>query len=534
MRSWIISCVLIGALSGSNESRSADLAARIDALLRRPELRHALVGIEIYSLADRRVLYAKNEHKLFVSGSVAKVVTEGAALELLGAERRFQTGLYGAGPVTPEGTLEGDLVLVASGDPNLSNRVREDGTLAFEDHDHAYGRVLEAALVPGDPLQVIRDLAAQVSRRGVKRVAGRVLVDVSLFPEGSREGGTGVVISPVCVNDNVVDVIVSPGTAAGEPASLRSSPATRYVAFESEVVTGAEGSATEVDLVLGHGADGRPVVTVRGTIGLGTKPRPFPFAVPEPSTFAAVVLEEALVEAGVTVAGGRSTDPPRWGDLATFYRPERRLAEHVSPPLREDVKVTLKVSQNLHAAMMPYLVGALVGGAHEDALEVGFARQRSFLAGAGLELSAAAQSDGAGAGAAFTPEFMVRFLAYMEGQREFQAFYDALPILGKDGSLADVLRGSPAAGRVHAKTGTLIAGDLLNRQYLVTGKGLAGYVETKGGERLAFAVFANHVPTGGEDFDAVERLGATLAEIAAAAVDARGSAPPRARPARPR
>jgi len=165
---------------------------------------------------------------------------------------------------------------------------------------------------------------------------------------------------------------------------------------------------------------------------------------------------------------------------------------------------------------------------------VGFARQRSFLAEAGLELSAAAQSDGAGAGAAFTPEFMVRFLAYMEGQREFQAFYDALPILGKDGSLADVLRGSPAAGRVHAKTGTLIAGDLLNRQYLVTGKGLAGYVETKGGERLVFAVFANHVPTGGEDFDAVERLGATLAEIAAAAVDARGSAPPRARPARPR
>jgi hypothetical protein len=51
-------------------------------------------------------------------------------------------------------------------------------------------------------------------------------------------------------------------------------------------------------------------------------------------------------------------------------------------------------------------------------------------------------------------------------------------------------------------------------------------VETKGGDRLVFAVFANHVPTGGEDFDAVERLGATLAEIAAAAVDARGSAPP--------
>jgi len=536
MPSWIAPCALLWALAGGGKTppaEDAQLTARIEEILQRSELRHALVGIEIVSLKDGRVLYALNEDKLFVSGSVAKVVTEGTALKLLGAERRFRTVVYGTGAVASDGTLQGDLVLVASGDPNLSNRVRRDGTLAFEDHDHAYGQILEAALVPGDPLQVIRDLAAQVARRGVKRVAGRVRVDVSLFPEGAREGGTKVVISPICVNDNVVDVIVSPGAAAGEPALVRSSPATRYVRFENNVETGAEASGTEVELVPGLTDDGRLVVKVQGRIAAGTKPRPFPFAVPEPSAFAATVLEEALAEVGVTVGNGSSPDAPRWSELAKLYLPEHALAEHVSPPLREDVKVTLKVSQNVHAAMMPYLVGALVGGAHENALAVGFERQRAFLAEAGLPLSAAAQSDGAGAGASFTPDFLVRFLAFMAAQPEFQTLHAALPTLGKDGSLASVLRGSVAAGRVHAKTGTLVAGDLLNKQYLVTGKGLAGYVDARSGERLAFAVFANHVPTASEDFAAVERLGVMLAEIAAAAVDARGSGPPPAPPAPP-
>jgi D-alanyl-D-alanine carboxypeptidase/D-alanyl-D-alanine-endopeptidase (penicillin-binding protein 4) len=79
---------------------------------------------------------------------------------------------------------------------------------------------LEAKLVPGDPLQVIRDLAKQVAAKGVKRIEGRVLIDVTLFPEGTREGGSGVVISPIAVNDNVIDVIVTPGKSPGSPTSL--------------------------------------------------------------------------------------------------------------------------------------------------------------------------------------------------------------------------------------------------------------------------------------------------------------------------
>jgi D-alanyl-D-alanine carboxypeptidase len=99
------------------------------------------------------VLYAHNPHKLFVPGSVTKLLTEGTVLRLLGPDYRFHTYVYRTGPVSTAGVIGGDLVLVASGDPNLSNRVRSDGTLAFENADHAYGHVLEAKRSPEPELR---------------------------------------------------------------------------------------------------------------------------------------------------------------------------------------------------------------------------------------------------------------------------------------------------------------------------------------------------------------------------------------------
>jgi D-alanyl-D-alanine carboxypeptidase/D-alanyl-D-alanine-endopeptidase (penicillin-binding protein 4) len=107
----------------------------------------------------------------------------------------------------------------------------------------------------------------------------------------------------------------------------------------------------------------------------------------------------------------------------------------------------------------------------------------------------------------------------MAKQKNFRYFHDALPILGVDGSLWETQRESPAAGKLRAKTGTHVTGDLLNEQYVVNGKGLAAYLETKNGKQLIVAIFANHVPAGG-DIKNVFKVGDTLAEIAAAAYDA--------------
>ena len=160
----------------------AALALAINAPTLTPRLSHSIVAGEVYDLDSHRVLYARNAGLLMVPASTTKLLTEGTSLALLGPDFRWTTPVYRTGPIDAQGVLHGDLVLVASGDPNLSQRVQPNGTLAFENEDHAYDGSPETKAVPGDPLAVLRDLAAQVAKAGIKRIEGSVLVETSLFP----------------------------------------------------------------------------------------------------------------------------------------------------------------------------------------------------------------------------------------------------------------------------------------------------------------------------------------------------------------
>src|SRR5215813_5932666 len=227
----LLTSLLLLASGPASLAQSTPLAQRIQSIMDRAEFRHALFGIEFYSLDTGKPIYRVNADKLFTPGSTTKLLTEGTALGLLGADYRFRTRVYRTGPVDSEGTLDGDLVLVASGDPNLSGRINLDNTLAFENEDHSYDGDPNTRAVPGDPLLVIRRLAQQVADKGIKKIRGHVIVDVSLFREGARELGTGVVMSPMVVNDNIVDVTVGPGAQEGAPVVFKQSPATAYVTF---------------------------------------------------------------------------------------------------------------------------------------------------------------------------------------------------------------------------------------------------------------------------------------------------------------
>jgi PBP4 family serine-type D-alanyl-D-alanine carboxypeptidase len=524
----IFSLYLPGAAQSPAQSApggppAGSLEERIHRITARPEFRHSHFGIEFLSLDDGSMVFSQNADKLFVPGSTTKLLTEGTTLALFGADYHFHTRVYAAGQITPDGTLTGDLVLVASGDPNLSNRIQPDGTLAFENHDHAYGGSPDTRAVPGDPLAVIEEIARKIARKGLRRVRGRVLVDASLYPEGAHEGGTGVVISPIMVNDNVIDVSVEPGASEGAPAVLHISPSTSYLTCVNQIKTGSASSSMSLDIAGDvTGASGSHTVTVTGSMPLGSHSILFPYAVPEPSRFAEFVLREALQRAGIVIeppATSGTPPPPDFKSLAAAYTEEHLFAEHVSPPLSEEIKVTLKVSQNLHASSMPYLWSAVL--AHNTDLHAGFALEHDFLVGAGLDVSGAAQSDGAGADAFYTPDFMARYLAYMSRQPYFQVFYNALPILGRDGTLWNIQPDSPAAGHVRAKTGTYVVENALNHNLMLTGKGLAGYLTTTSGRRLAFALYVNEVPLSRDDPDAATKIaGQALGEIAAAAYDA--------------
>lgn len=501
-------------------AQTASLADRIQAVMDRPEFTHSLFGIKVVSLDSGKTLYAFNAEKFFKPASTTKLLTMGTALEVLGADYCFHTYVYAAGQVK-KNKLMGDLVLVASGDPNLSGRIQADGTLAFEDEDHSYDGDPDTKAVQGDPLLVIRELASKVAQKGITKIKGRVLVDAGLFSTGDRELGTGVVISPIAVNDNIVDVTVIPGKAEGEPATLKVSPQTAYVQFRNEIKTGAAKSRPAVDMgsdTIGIG--GSHSVTVTGSIPADVPGILYAYRVPDPARFAETVLEEALRERGIRVEG-KDRKPADFKKLSAFYKPENVIAEHVSPPVSEEVKVTLKVSQNLHASMWPAILGAIVKKDGKDSFRSGFDVEREFLTKAGLDLAGAAQGDGAGGAEAglYTPDFMVSYLTYMSRQPSYPLFLKALPIMGRDGTLVKIQKDSPAAGHVFAKTGTYGDEDLLNRKLMLTAKGLAGYITTAQGEHLVFAAYVNRVSLSFDQDEITRVAGQALGEIAAAAYE---------------
>ncbi|HUQ82763.1 MAG TPA: D-alanyl-D-alanine carboxypeptidase/D-alanyl-D-alanine-endopeptidase [Gemmatimonadaceae bacterium] len=517
-RTVALALAAVPTLSAHASAQRPPLEARIRQIMERPEFAHATWGIQFTSLDSGRVVYALNEQKLFTPGSTTKLLTMGTALGVLGADYRFTTRVYRTGPVRA-GVLEGDLVLLASGDPNLSARLRPNDSLAFENVDHSYDADPNTRAVRGDPLAVLRGLARQVREKGITRVRGSVIVDASLFPEGERELGTGVVISPVVVNDNLVDVVIGPGHDGGPAASLTVSPGTAYVHFINKVVTAPSGTQPSIRWSSDSArADGSRVVTASGVFPRGSAPILYSYAVPQPSRFAEVTFAEVLRAAGVVANARPFAVKPQLVRLRASYGPANMIAEHRSAPLGAEARVTLKVSQNLHASMMPYVLGALRGS---ESAATGFDVEREFLTSMRLDLAGAQQGDGAGGDAHYTPALMVSFLAAMEKRPDFPTFLAALPVLGRDGTLFDIQRESPAAGHVFAKTGTFSVGDPLNRRVLVTGKGLAGYMTTAQGERLAFAIYVNNVSVSTAPDEVKRVVGQALGQVAAAAYEGR-------------
>ncbi|HEY1976539.1 MAG TPA: D-alanyl-D-alanine carboxypeptidase/D-alanyl-D-alanine-endopeptidase [Candidatus Baltobacteraceae bacterium] len=492
---------------------AAALAAAVQAAFHTPRLRHSIVAAEVYDLDTHRVLYAHNEQTLMVPASTTKLLTEGTSLALLGPNFRYTTPVYRTGPVDTGGVLHGDLVLVASGDPNLSQRIQPNGTLAFENEDHAYDGSPGTKAVPGDPLAVLRELAIQVVKSGIKSIDGRVLVDASLFPDQGPEGGTGCIVSPIVVNDNVVDVIVTPGKNPGDPVAIAVSPQTAYVTFVNKAITAGSKADATIDMSDDvTGADGRHTVTIKGVQPAGPSIL-YAYRVPEPKRFAQDAFAKALQDAGVSMQPeSPATATAEASPLP--YGTQTLVAQHVSPPLSEDTYITLKVSDNLHAALLPFMWAVYLAHAKSDYLRAGFARERSMLRGAGLDLGSAAQQDGEGAFAYFTSDFMVHYLAWAHKQSWYPMLYRGLPIMGVDGTLVDIQKHSPARGKVHAKTGTNGGTDWLNDGSVVE-KGLAGYMTTRNGHHVAFAFYLSAM-LGPHDEETTAVAGQILGAMASA------------------
>ncbi len=486
---WAVRCPANNRRAGSGHDV---LSSKVDAVLATTGYENAQWGVLVVDGRTGQTLYEHNPDSLFAPASVTKLFSTAAALVELGPNQRFQTPMVRRGDVDVKGTLHGDLILVAQGDLCMGGRTGIDGKLLFKDDDHTYSDGnLRAEVVPADPLAGLDHLAREAQAAGIHEITGDVIVDDRLFEPALATGSGPRQVSPIVINDNVVDVLAQPAAKAGEPARVTFQPATQFVTMDAQVATVEAGQAPE----LAVRALGPRRFEVRGKLPVGHATVVKIYEVEEPASFARALLIEALRRRGVRV-GASPLGVNLTGSLASRAEVAKlpKVAEYTSPPFSEFLRVILKVSHNLHASTLPLLLAARN---NERTLAAGLKRQGEILKTLGVAPGTVSFGGGAGGDRAdlATPRATVALLRSMAARPDFAAYDAALPILGRDGTLAKaVAADSPARGHAHAKTGTYYVENALNGTTILTSKALAGYLETASGRSLIFAAFVNNVP----------------------------------------
>ncbi|WP_200182778.1 D-alanyl-D-alanine carboxypeptidase/D-alanyl-D-alanine endopeptidase [Tomitella biformata] len=453
-------------------------------VMNQPQFASGRWSISVEDLDTGETLIDLDGDKLAEPGSFVKTYSAGAAWVKWGPDHTIITPVKQSGTVAGS-TLTGDLILVGQGDLTMGGRTKADGTVDFTNLDHNDANPLPGAtLTPEDPLTGLNDLAEQVKASGITAVNGDVIVDNRLFT-GSLEGKP---VTPIIINQNLLDIQITPG-AEGQPATTALTPAVAPWKLVSDVRTVAAGE----DAVLKDptvSPDDPNTIRISGTIAADSNPALKVYELEDPATFARAAFIEALQRAGVSVSANPTATNPEQSlpDQATVTA-LASAAELVSLPLGEEVKYVMKISYNRGAQA---LVCRLAADAGETACNAGMAVMQSIWADAGLDTLGASLVDGSGLDGNFiTPRNAVDIQAIMAARPDAERWQGTLPILGVDGSLADVQAGSEAAGKVFAKTGTLIGGDALNNRLRLVTKTLGGVMDTEKGRHLAFTIMVN-------------------------------------------
>ena len=428
-------------------------------------------GVLVTDAATGEVLYARNADAYFMPASNAKLFTTALALATLGPDYRVRTTLASNGTLDASGVLSGDLVLIGRGDANLSNR-----KFPYDKKDER----------EGPPEKVFAELAAAVAARGVKEVTGDVVADDSMFQHEKFPSGWlvddilwsyGAAVSAITVEDNTFTLDLRPGAHEGDPARYDAGLAGDFYTVENSVSTAGRGSEEKLAVARDPGSR---LIRVSGTMPLDASTRRLTIAIEEPAEYAANLLARLLETHGVKIDGHprarHSAEPAVDAAL-----PQTVLAEHTSVPLLDEVRLTNKNSENLHAELLLLLAAHEKAGAtnYEDAMK--FAAD--FFRAAGIADGDVALSDGSGLSRKdlVTPRAVVQLLGYAAKQPWGEWYRSTLPVAGQDGTLSERMKNTPAAARVFAKTGTIGHGNALS-----------GYATTLRGAHLLFSILGNN------------------------------------------
>jgi serine-type D-Ala-D-Ala carboxypeptidase/endopeptidase (penicillin-binding protein 4) len=432
----------------------AQLQRDIEAILATPAFDRGAVGIVVRSLATDETVYTLNAPRLMMPASTLKVVTLAAAAERLGWDHAYETRIVADGRVEG-GTLEGNLVIVGSGDPSLDR-------------------------------PALDSWAAQIKTLGVTKVTGRVLADARAFTgEGLGFGWSwddlayyyAAPIAAVQFRENAVDITVRPGPAADTPVIHELMPAgITGLLIENRMSTGARTATPEF---VARRAAYSATVILEGVLPVGSPPLIRSLSVHDPVRYLSAAFTEALLAAGIALGGPPPLEASN--DAAHDYSGATPFVIHRSEPLRVLARRLMGVSQNQYAETLVKTIGAQAGA---PTFEGGLKAIESVLASWGIAAGEAILRDGSGLSRYdyLTAELLVQVITRMyRDPAHREPFFSTLTVAGQSGTLAARMRNTPAAGNARAKDGAMTAV-----------RALCGLVNTAGGEPLAFAILVNN------------------------------------------
>jgi D-alanyl-D-alanine carboxypeptidase len=494
-----------GLIGGGNTRESADIPRDIQAIFDKPLYQNSLWGLRVVDLDTGEVLIDRRPDYDFFIGSVRKVFSVGELMNAVGAQHTSVTPIHRQGKIGTGGVLHGDLILVASGDLTMGGRTNPDGSIAVSDLDHNEANTLgNAVLTAPNPLAGYLNLAQQVAAAGITQITGDVVIDDRLWvPFNFRDQFN---VRPIFVNDDSVDLIITPAFL-GDPASVDWRPVSAALNVESTLLMTAPGTQAifELDPELPQ-CIGTPGCTAAITGQLPTDFVPpltnaFPlirtFRIVEPANYARTVFIEALEAAGVKVdADPVAENPVQLLPPKHAYTDATKVAELVSLTNADHAKLILKVSYNIGADASFVLYGLTQG---VDNMKDALAVEREVLTTVyGIPGDEFFFIDGHGGGPTTAKNPAVtKWFEIMTAQPDFPSFFNALPILAVDGSLALVtdFQSDPtlagATGHVRAKTGTF--GEETEGQLILRGQAFGGYIDARSGRRLVYQLVVNEV-----------------------------------------
>ena len=440
----------------ADAARLEALAARVKAIITANKVSLSDAGVRVVSLRTGETLIDNYADKLFMPASNQKLVTTAAAINLLGPDYSFQTLLYARGKIA-QGVLDGDLIVVGGGDPDISGR----------NHD-------------GNPKFLFNLWAKAIKDAGINEVRGNIIGDISAFddqllhpswPKNQQDKWYCAPVSALALNDNCVDITVSAGPEPKEPVRMSMAPDTSYTRVSNNCLT----TSVKAEHLFGFlGRAGSEGLILRGNFWVGGAPLTASVPVDDPPAFFLTVMKETLAAEGILIHGKLlpMADPVERGA-------ECKLLHTFATPIAHVVLVANKYSQNLYAEQILKTIGWKVSG--KGTFDSGAAAVQGFLAKVSSHGKECRVADGSGLSRKneLCASAVTDLLVWIVKQPGAAAFASSLSLSGADGTMDNRMTQEPCRGRVRAKTGT-IAGV----------SSLSGYIEVPG-DALAFSMLMN-------------------------------------------